>query len=105
MGSRKLRVIGFTSVIITMSLPVILSPTSIGSHVSFSLPVNLRNLMVRRYMMFADDVSGKKKKTDMVSKPQMTSFAEHLRNTKQKPDSHVSSQIVQVQPLASAAKP
>jgi hypothetical protein len=60
-----------------------------ASQVRRSSPVNFFNLRVLRCRMFGALVSGKKKN----------------RNTQQKPDSHMSSQIVHVQPLAITAKP
>jgi hypothetical protein len=72
-----------------ISLPVMFSPMISGSQVRRSSPVNLRMRRVRRYNMFALLVSGSKKK----------------RKTKQKPESHIISQMVQLQPSACAAKP
>jgi phage protein D len=60
-----------------------------GSQVNRSSPVSLRRRFVRRCKMFVALVSGRQKK----------------RKIRQKPESHMSSQIVHVQPLASTAKP
>jgi hypothetical protein len=88
-GSVKLRVMGRTRTIMTISLPVICSPCNSGSQISLSLPVIFRRRRVRRYRILAEEVSGRKKKN----------------NTKAKPDNHINSQIVHVHPFASAANP
>ena len=100
MGSKKESVNGRTRIIIATALPVIPSAIISGWHFSVDagssdfcsasfLAMTLRNRCVRRKRMLAELVSGKKKN----------------RKTRQKPDSQTSSQIVQVQPLFSAAKP
>ena len=72
---------GLTSIITTTSLPVICSDINSGSHISFVSPVILRRRFVRRTKILLAEVSGMKKN----------------RNTRQKPLSHISTQIGHVQ--------
>ena len=71
------------------SLGDISAACSSGSHVNLSSPVKFRSLRVLRYKIFGELVSGSRKN----------------KATKQKPDSHMSSQIVHVQPSAITANP
>jgi hypothetical protein len=71
------------------SLGPIFSEIMSGSHVNRSSPVSLRRRLQRRCKMFGELVSGRKKNS----------------TTKQNPESHMSSQIVQVQLRACTANP
>jgi len=81
MGSWKLSVMGRTRHIMTSSWLDMPSAMSIGSQVSFWSPVSFRRRRVLRTRMLFALVSGRKKR----------------RNTRQKADSHISSQIGHVQ--------